>query len=53
MAYGKRRVVNYNRNYIAKRKYSRKPKKSVQKPMYKRSGYRKKYTSYKRTPYSK
>lgn len=45
MAYGKRRVTNYKRSYTPKRKYVPKFKKSFQKPMYKRSGYRKKYSA--------
>lgn len=48
MAYGKRRVSNYKRPYLAKRKYVPKYKKSFKKPVYKRTGYRKKYSGYKR-----
>lgn len=45
MAYGKRRVSSYKRTYTASRKYVPKFKKSYKKPMYKRSGYRKKYSA--------
>lgn len=51
MAYGKRRVSNYNRPRFTKRKYVSKPKKSYKKPMYKRLGYRKKYGGYKKRSY--
>lgn len=53
MAYGKRRVSNYKRTYTPKRKYVSKPKKSYKKPLYKRTGYRKRYPSYKRRSYIK
>lgn len=48
MPYVKRRSFNRRRTYTAKRKYIPKFKKSYKKPMYKRTGYRKKYTGYKR-----
>lgn len=51
MAYGKRRVSSYKRSYTPNRKYLSKFKKTYKKPMYKRSGYRKKYTGYKRRSY--
>lgn len=47
MAYGKRRVSNYKRPRATSRKYPSKFKKSFKKPMYKRAGYRKKYSGYK------
>jgi len=47
MAYGKRRVTNYKRPRTTNRKYIRKSQKSYKKPMYKRTGYRKKYSGVK------
>lgn len=47
MAYGKRAVSNYKRSNTSSRKYRPKFKKSYKKPMYKRTGYRKKYSGNK------
>lgn len=48
MAYVKRRSSSFKRAYTPKRKYVSRFKKTYKKPVYRKSGYRKKYTSSKR-----